>query len=149
MTNLQITQMLHGAKEFVLYVVDEVTFKARHLLDGERADGVGQTALDEFEDEAAASAARAQEPTNEDLRFEDGPTEEEELFVAAAGEQDIPVFEDDEERESLPAIRPSRDDLGDELARAMLTQASGGSAEDDPMDVDEAFDHIITPKPAD
>lgn len=112
MANLRITELLHDAKVFVLYVADEVTFKARQLMEVDQELPRGGTPVDEaFEDELPEGAS---DVPNVDAVEEFDDLEEEDL--------------------DLPGLRLSHEDLLKRVPRSMLMQAGGGFAEDDRID---------------
>jgi len=156
-------------------MVDEVTFKARHLLTGDSSSNaapdseVGRRPLSSIEREGgeeaevwldeserssaeeqrvAAATERSRTELNrielEEQALEEVPTEDEELFIAAEGEDGLDEW--DQERESRPKVRPSMDSLGEGMARAMLVNASGGSADDDPLDDVDPLDASLAPR---
>jgi len=172
MMNRQIEEALHSAKVFVLQAVDEVTFKTRRFFDGDAmtdrgsmparearssVNGGAQATFQSNEDvptegapdEDAEVWLDVSEPTPPESDWgpdeltarpsEIGPSVDEELFLAAAGEMDEEPFDDDAD---LPAVRPSRDSLGEGMARAMLINASGGSSDDEPVDDVDPLDRI-------
>lgn len=104
--------MLHDAKVFVLYVADEVTFKARQLMEvDQELPRRGTPAPEAFEDELAEGA---HDVPNADV---------------------VEEFDDlEEEDQDLPGLRLSHEDLLKRVPRSMLMQASGGFAEDDRID---------------
>lgn len=153
MMNRQIEEALHSAKVFVLHAVDEVTFKARRLFEkdtltdaSERSgfqskeevpiEGAPDEEVEVWLDESDFTGSQGEQ---KGPPSEIGPTVDEELFMAAAGESDEDPFNDEVD---LPRVRPSRDSLGEEMARAMLINASGGSSDDEPVDEVDPLDRI-------
>lgn len=153
MINRHIEEALQSAKVFVLHAVDEVTFKARRFFEGDAMTDRGtpteapdedvedvedvEVWLDDGEQPALQLDASQDELQERPPEIE--PTVDEELFLAAAGEDDEDPWEDESDR---PKVRPSFDSLGAGMARAMLINASGGSSDDEPVDHVDPLDRI-------
>jgi|GEM_PF-2948372 len=131
MANLQIAEVLYGAKVFVLHVADEVSFRARALLamdrGGSRSD---QGIIDDFEDELPTAVQAMTEVWHEPI-----PLEDEGLFLGAAGPHDLPKVDlAQAEAAMLSAPRPSPAELAHVIARSMFTPETGLPATDDSID---------------
>jgi len=115
MANLQIAEVLYGAKVFVLHFADEVTFKTRALLAMDRDGSRGQPEIvDEFEDELP-TAVQAEPP-------------------AELETWDDLVPRVDAEAATLPELRPTPVELAHLLARSMFTPETGLTVTDDSSD---------------
>lgn len=135
MAHAQIAEILQGAKEFVLHFADEVSFKARHLLEMDphapRRAAEAQSfdeemptlvrsrpPLDAKEGDSLAPAVdRIDEWDIEELVGDDGSLDEKLL----AGTRREP-----------PRLSPA--ELALLVAPSMLTSTSAGSAQVDPLD---------------
>lgn len=135
MAHAHIAEILQGAKEFVLHVADEVSFKARHLLEMDPHHPRRAAAVESFDDEGPTLVC-----TQSPLHAKEG--DHLAPLVDRIREWDIEELTKGDE--SLDAemlagarrepVRPSPVELALLVAPSMLTPISGGSAQVDPLD---------------
>lgn len=174
MTQRQFAEALQGATEFVLNLVDQVGRASG--IDRLGHDGIelryreGEPLPDELESSQPLSFVRTKDPAQNEGESEEGialldfgdeddtlinldsedllefDLDEEEETIEQEGDA-LLEFVDEEEKTSPFSLRPTRDEMGENMAREMLLDAVGGSSDDDPMDRNPSPERTGTVRP--
>lgn len=127
--DFKIIHSLKSAGALVLRAVDGVSARARRLIGGEEPPRLQRTSIDVLREEQ-----------KREMRVDAAARPPRSWEVEPHSSANFEFF--DEEPESAPALRPTFDRLGNDMAQAMLVNASGGSADDDPIDQVSPFDAV-------